>query len=61
MLSAKAEMLNSGALTKKLPPRLSSPRAAADTNKHEQQRPAPDLSGRSAEAQARLTIVDGPL
>ncbi|MEU9985515.1 hypothetical protein AB0E10_01705 [Streptomyces sp. NPDC048045] len=35
--------------------------SAADTNKHEQQRSAAGLSGRSAEAQAGLTDVDGPL
>ncbi|MEV6766129.1 hypothetical protein AB0N16_36975 [Streptomyces sp. NPDC051105] len=35
--------------------------SAADTNQHEQQRPAAGLSGRSTEAQAGLTDVDGPL
>ncbi|MDX3315293.1 hypothetical protein ACWGH3_10345 [Streptomyces sp. NPDC054884] len=35
--------------------------SAADTNKHEQQRSAAGLSGRSAEAQTWLTDVDGPL
>jgi hypothetical protein len=33
---------------------------AADTNKREQQRSTPDLSGRSAEAQARFADLDGP-
>jgi len=33
---------------------------ATDTNKREQQQSAPDLSGRSAKAQARLFDVDGP-
>lgn len=40
------------------PRRLLTP--AADTNKHEQQRSAPDLCGRSTEAQGPLVDVDRP-
>lgn len=40
------------------PRRLLTP--AADTNKHEQQRSAPDLCGRSTEAQGPLVNVDRP-
>ncbi|GGJ73184.1 hypothetical protein GCM10010121_099690 [Streptomyces brasiliensis] len=75
MLPAKADMLSSGALNQETSKLVLQAREnsrarqgcvrrltpAADTNKHEQQRSAADLSGRSAEAQSRLTDVDGPL